>query len=56
MKKYEILRLSLFLSINPNISNFNYLKRTKIFIIESCMMKWLFMEKNINYMDKEHKL
>ena len=52
VKKDEILQLSLILSINTNISNFNLLKKNNDFIYDEIII----YEKNINYMNKEHKL
>ena len=57
MKKDEILQLSLILSINTNISNFNLLKKNNDFINNRIMHDIIIIyEKNINYMNKEHKL
>ena len=57
VKKDEILQLSLILSINTNISNFNLLKKNNDFINNRIMHDIIIIyEKNINYMNKEHKL
>ena len=58
MKKDEILQLSLILSINTNISNFNLLKKNNDFINNRIIIYDIIIiyEKNINYMNKEHKL
>ena len=58
VKKDEILQLSLILSINTNISNFNLLKKNNDFINNRIIIYDIIIiyEKNINYMNKEHKL